>query len=145
MKPMLRSEPPAPMRTLGEFFAMAQALEEAATARYAALGVEMRRLDLPDVAAVFEHLAAEERGHAEHVGGWAHARIGTAPDPAWIRWQPPETFDEEEARAFASSSLASAYRALSMAVRNEERAFALGSYIAAQAEEPAIHTNPPCR
>jgi rubrerythrin len=135
---MLRSEPPAPMRTLGEFFAMAQALEEAATARYAALGVEMRRLDLPDVAAVFEHLAAEERGHAEQVGGWAHARIGTAPDPAWIRWQPPETFDEEEARAFASSSLASAYRALSMAVRNEERAFALWSYIAAQAEDPAI-------
>jgi rubrerythrin len=135
---LLRNEPPAPMRTLDEFFAVAHALEEEASARYAVLADQMRILDLPDVAAVFERLAVEERGHADKVEGWAGSVIGAAPDPAWIRWQPPETFDEEEARAMATSSLASAYRALSMAVRNEERAFALWTYIAAQAEDSAI-------
>ncbi|MBV1795929.1 ferritin family protein [Siccirubricoccus sp. G192] len=98
----------------------------------------MRALDLPEVAAVFEHLAAEERGHADQVEGWARSATGAPPDSAWLRWQPPETFDEEAARAMGSSNLASAYRALSMAVRNEERAFALWTYIAAQAEDPAI-------
>jgi rubrerythrin len=135
---LLRSEPPEPMRSLGEFFALAQALEEEAAARYAELAGRMRTLDLPEVAAVFERLAAEERGHADQVEGWARAETGAAPDPARLRWQPPETFDEEAARAMASSRLASAYRALSMAVRNEERAFALWTYIAAQAEDPEV-------
>lgn len=135
---LLRSEPPEPMRSLGEFFALAQALESEAATRYAELAGRMRALGLPEVATVFERLAAEERGHADQVEGWARAETGTAPDPARLRWQPPETFDEEAARAIASSRLASAYRVLSMAVRNEERAFALWTYIAAQAEDPAV-------
>jgi rubrerythrin len=135
---LLRSEPPAPIRTLEEFFAVAQALEAEAAARYSSLADRMRMLDLPDVAVVFEHLAVEERGHADQVEDWARTITGTAPDPAWMLWQPPETFDEEASQGMATSRLASAYRALSMAVRNEERAFSLFTYIAAQAEDPAI-------
>jgi len=134
---LLRAEPPEPVRTLEEFFAIAEALEEAAT-RYAGLAAQMRASALPELADTFERLAAEERGHADQVARWSHARTGAAPNPAWIRWQAPATFDEEEARGIASSSFASAYRALSMAVRNEERAFALWTYIAAQAVDPAI-------
>jgi rubrerythrin len=137
---LLRTEPPAPVRSLDELFALARALEDEASARYADLAGRMGALGLSDVAEVFRALSAEERGHAEQVEGWARAVTGTGPDPSWIRWRPPETFDEEEARGIASSSLASAYRALSMAVRNEERAFALWTYIAAQAEDPAIQT-----
>lgn len=135
---LLRDEPPEPLRSIGEFFALAQALEEEAATQYAELAGQMRALDLPKVAAVFEHLAAEERGHAGKVEGWARSETGAAPDPARLRWQPPETFGREDAGAMASSRLASAYRALSMAVRNEERAFALWTYIAAQADDPAI-------
>jgi rubrerythrin len=135
---LLRTEPPAPVRSLDELFALARALEDEAATRYAALAERMGGLGLPEVAEVFRTLAIEERGHAEQVEGWARAVTGAGPDPSWIRWHPPETFDEEEARSIVSSSLASAYRALSMAVRNEERAFALWSYIAAQAEDPAI-------
>jgi rubrerythrin len=135
---LLRTEPPAPVRSLEELFAIAEAMEEESASRYTELSAQMRSLNLPAVAAAFETLAAEERGHAEHVAAWSRARTGTSPDPAMIRWRPPETFDEEEARALASSRLASAYRALSMAVRNEERAFALWTYIAAQAEDPAV-------
>lgn len=135
---LLRTEPPAPVRSLDELFALAQALEAEAAARYAELAQQMRAAGLPSVAAVFEHLAEEERGHADQVAAWSLADTGAAPDPTRIRWRPPETFDEEEARTIASSRLASAYRALSMAVRNEERAFALWTYVAAQAEDPAI-------
>ncbi|MCB4825062.1 ferritin-like domain-containing protein [Roseicella aerolata] len=135
---LLKAEPPAPVRSPDELFALAHALEAEAATRYAELANQMEELNLPEVAAVFHHLVAEERGHAAHVEDWARGTIGTPPDPARIRWQPPETFDEEEARQIASSRLASAYRALSMAVRNEERAFALWTYIAAQAETPAI-------
>jgi rubrerythrin len=136
--PLLRSEPPAPVRSLGELFALAEALEAEAASRYADLAGQMRAAGLASVADVFQHLAAEERGHAAQVIEWSRAELGAAPDAGLIRWQPPETFDEEEARTIASSRLASAYRALSMAVRNEERAFALWTYIAAQAEEPAV-------
>ena len=135
---LLKSEPPAPVRSLDELFAIAEALEEEAASRYAELATRMRVANLPTVAETFEHLAAEERGHAEHVMAWSRARTGAAPDPALIRWRPPETFDEEEARGIASSRLASAYRALSMAVRNEERAFALWTYIAAQSDDADI-------
>jgi rubrerythrin len=112
--------------------------EEEAAIRYTALAEQMDALELPGVAAVFRHLAEEERGHARHVEGWSGRATGVRPDHALIRWQPPETFDEEEARQIASSGLASAYRALSMAVRNEERAFAFWTYVAAQAEAPEI-------
>jgi rubrerythrin len=135
---LLRTEPPAPVRSLEELFAIAEAMEEEAASRYAELAAQMRALDLHEVAHAFDGLAAEERGHAEHVAAWSRSRTGALPDAAVIRWRPPETFDEEEARAFASSRLGSAYRALSMAVRNEERAFALWTYIAAQAEDRAI-------
>lgn len=135
---LLRTEPPAPVRSPDELFALAEALETEAVSRYAALADQMRAVGLADVAETFEHLAAEERGHAEEVASWCRADTGHAPDPAHIRWQPPTTFDEEEVRGISSSLLASAYRALSMAVRNEERAFALWTYIAAQAEDPEI-------
>jgi rubrerythrin len=135
---LLKIEPPAPVRSLAELFALALAIEEEAAARYAALAEEMLALHLPEVATVFRKLAEEERHHATYVGAWSSDVTGTLPDQAWIRWRPPETFDEDEARQIASSRLASAYRALSMAVRNEERAFALWTYISAQAEAPEI-------
>lgn len=136
--PFLKSEPPEPVRSLDELFSLAESLETEAARRYAELAEHMAAQDLPEVAAVFRDLVEEERGHAEHVAGWARSTTGSPPDPARIRWQPPETFDEEEARQITSSRLASAYRALSMAVRNEERAFALWTYIAAQAGSPEI-------
>jgi rubrerythrin len=135
---LLKAEPPAPVRSLTELFAIAQTLETEAATQYAELARKMRALGLPDVAAVFEHLVAEEAHHAEAIERWSREVTGSAPDPKWLRWRPAESLDEEEARSIASSQLASAYRALSMAVRNEERAFLLWTYIAAQAEDVTI-------
>lgn len=134
----LRAEPPGPVRTLPELFAVAAAMEAEAAARYTAMAVEMQALGLAAQAEVFRRLAAAERGHAEHVRNLAEDVTGALPDPANLPWLPEASFDLEEAQAFAAYGRAPAYRALSLAVRNEDRSFAFWSYVAAQATEPEV-------
>jgi hypothetical protein len=69
---------------------------------------------------------------------WSQARLGKAPDPALVRWDAPETFDAQTAAEMKASRLMTPYRALAMAVRNEERAFAFWSYLAAYSHDPEI-------
>lgn len=134
----LKAEPPEPVRSLDELFAIAHGMEQESASRYAELAEQMRALGNPEVAAVFAHLAEMESGHVASVDQWSRRRTGTAPEMTKRRWQPPETFDEQAAAEMGSSRLATAYRALSMAVRNEESAFAFWSYVAAQAEDPEV-------
>jgi rubrerythrin len=73
-------------------------------------------------------------------------RLMPAPEPIRPPWSTLASIaahcepcgDAEMAEELASSKLINAYRVLSMAVRNEERAFTLWAYIAAQAEKPEI-------
>jgi rubrerythrin len=119
-------------------FAIAHAMERQAATRYADLATRARADGIPDIADLFERLADQERGHADNILKWSQQRCGKPPDPADIKWALPETFDEEAAGELAISRIASAYRVLSMAVRNEERAFTFWSYIAAEAAKPEI-------
>jgi rubrerythrin len=98
----------------------------------------MRRQNKKALAEVFAQLAAAEREHVDSVTRWSLSRRGKAPDPALVRWEAPETFDAETAREIGTSRLATPYRALAMAVRNEERAFAFWSYVAAYAGDSEI-------
>jgi rubrerythrin len=135
--PLLKDEPPGAVTSLEELFAIAAAMEQEAATRYAGIAARMRREGDPALAEVFERLSADERGHLDSVVHWSERTKGQAPDPVRIRWELPETFDDEGAAA-AHPRLLSAYRVLSMAVRNEERAFAFWSYVAAHAEVPEI-------
>lgn len=134
---LLKSEPHAPVKTLEELFAIAHAMEHEAAERYAGIARRMSAQGNAALAAVFERLSADEKGHLDQVAHWSEGARGKAPDPALIRWELPETFDDEGAYTM-DSQLLSAYRALAMAVRNEERAFAFWSYVAAQARKPEI-------
>jgi len=134
---LLREEPAGSVKSLEELFALAAAMEQEAAARYAGIAERMRQEGDPALAEVFERLSADERGHLDSVVHWSKATKGQPPDPARIRWEPPETFDDEGV-ATAHPRLLSAYRALSMAVRNEERAFAFWSYVAAHAETAEV-------
>jgi rubrerythrin len=134
---LLKTEPPASVKSLEELFAIASAMEQEAATRYAAIAARMHREGDPALAEVFEQLATDEQGHLDSVVLWSEKTKGQAPDPALIRWQLPETFDDEGA-ATAHPRLLSIYKVLSMAVRNEERAFAFWSYVAAHAESPEI-------
>ncbi|MBD2749667.1 ferritin family protein [Microvirga sp. BT688] len=134
---LLKSEPAGSVRSLDELFAIAAAMESEAAIRYAEIGERMRREGDPALASVFERLSADEMGHLDRVVHWSTRTQGRNPDPASIRWERSETFDDEGV-ALAHPRLLTAYRALSMAVRNEERAFAFWSYVAAHAQSTEV-------
>lgn len=134
---LLKEEPAGSVKSLEELFAIAAAMEQEATTRYHEIAARMRQEGDPALAEVFERLSADEQGHLDSVMHWSRRTKGQAPDPARIRWKASETFDDEGV-ATAHPRLLSAYRALSMAVRNEERAFAFWSYVAAHAETAEV-------
>ncbi len=135
---LLKSEPAGVLRSLDELFALANAMEQEAANKYAELAEEMRRQNRSELASVFADLEAAEREHVDSVTAWSQSRRGKAPDPALVRWEAPETFDADTTAEIKSSRRMTPYRALSMAVRNEERAFAFWSYVAGFAEDPEI-------
>lgn len=126
----LEAEPFVNIRTIQELFAVAAAMESQAIAGYSELARRMYDEDKPELAEVFERLVAEETAHLGNVERWSERMTGKAPDPSALRAEPDPTFDDEGAAAIAPELL-SAYRAFSMAVRNEERAFAFWTYVAA--------------
>jgi rubrerythrin len=135
---LLMSEPAGTLKSLDELFALASAMEEEAANRYAELAEDMRRQNKGSLAEVFAQLADAEREHVASVARWSQSRRSKAPDPALVRWKAPKTFDAETASEIGASRLATPYRALAMAVRNEERAFAFWSYVAAYSRDLEI-------
>ena len=134
----LKAEPAGNLRSLDELFALASAMEQEAATKYTELAAEMQRQNRADLSAVFTELAAAERDHVDSVRRWSQSRRGKAPDSALVRWEGPETFDAESSAEIRTSRLMTPYRALSMAVRNEERAFAFWSYLAAFSDDAEI-------
>jgi rubrerythrin len=135
---LLMSEPAGTLESLDELFALASAMEEEAANRYTKLAEDMRAQNKVALAEVFAQLAAAEREHVDSVTRWSQSRRGKAPDPALVSWEAPETFDAETAKEIGTSRLTTPYRALAMAVRNEERAFAFWSYVAAYSRDSEI-------
>lgn len=127
----LQAEPFVTIRSLEELFAVAAAMEREAIAGYADLAQRMRNKNRPELAEVFEQLVAEETMHLESVGHFSQSLTGKAPDLSALRGEPDHLFDDEGTATIAPE-LVSAYRAFSIAVRNEERAFAFWTYVAAQ-------------
>jgi rubrerythrin len=128
--PKLKTMPPL-LGSADELMAMSHALEKEAASRYRDLAARMRLRQEQKLAGLFEFLASIEEKHAAHVAARALEAMGKPVDPARISWEMPENFDEEE----GSSRVLTPYRALAIAVRNEERAFAFYSYVAAEARE----------
>ncbi|BDA85400.1 hypothetical protein Sa4125_29420 [Aureimonas sp. SA4125] len=126
------------VKSMPELIALAAAMEQDAVDGYLALAVRMRAENRPDLAAVFDSLVAEEQGHLDNVDRWRSASGGEMVTvPVLV---PEASFDDEGAGVVAPERL-SAYRAFSMAVRNEERAFVFWSYIAAHAPTPEIRVS----
>ncbi|WP_164772206.1 ferritin family protein [Mesorhizobium sp. M2C.T.Ca.TU.002.02.1.1] len=114
---------------MGELLAVALAMEKESADRYADLAGRMRAAGRPELAEIFDRLVYEELGHVDMVIGWSqqiHHRMPEAPADA----APQDIFDEESI-GLVSPELVDAYRSLAIAVRNEERAFAFWSYVAA--------------
>ncbi|MFI4995366.1 MAG: ferritin family protein [Hyphomicrobiales bacterium] len=131
---ILKNEPPHWITSAEELLAIAHAMELEAGRRYRELSQHMAKQGEGKLASLFDFLARIEDKHAQEVDARAQAIIGKTVDHAKVRWELPENFDEEEAR----SNLLTPYRALAIAVRNEERAFAFYTYLAAHAESDRV-------
>lgn len=127
----LKADPDAIVGTLAELFALASALATMAASRYAAIAVRLREAELASDADVFESLSAGQTSYRDALLQRAH-RIGCRPDQTIMLRPLPDIFDDEGAMTSAPALL-TPYRAFAMAVRNDERAFAFWSYIAAHA------------
>lgn len=122
---------------MGELIGIAMAIETEAVMRYRQLAEAMRRRGDTETAMVFEDMVAEEEGH---VGAVQHlADIAGCPDirPGDYVWRLPEELDASW-ESVSGSALLTAYRALSIAVDNEQRAFSFYAFIAAEAEDPRL-------
>ena len=134
---LLKFEPFAAVESMDELLAIAYAMEQEAIAGYSELAERMRREGRPDMVPVFERLIGEESEHLGNVVHWSERICSRKPDLTKLKWQPAEMFDDEGAGTVAPELL-SAYRAFSMAVRNEERAFLFWTYVAAQADRDRL-------
>lgn len=131
---ILKTEPAGRVASVDELMAIAHAMEREAGRRYRELSQRMRIQGEDEIAGLFAFLAGIEDKHADQVDTRARAIGGKAPDAAQVRWELPENFDEEEARSY----LLTPFRALAIAVRNEERAFAFYSYLAAGTDDDQV-------
>jgi rubrerythrin len=136
-EPLLKKHPEARAVTMHELVGVAHAMAHQAVRRYEQLARLMERRGAPDTAAAFRRLAGEERKQVEAVVQLA-ARLGEAvPPPEPFEPRLPseiaESWDE-----IATSALLTPYRAYALAVRTEEQAFILYTYLAIEAQSEAV-------
>lgn len=136
-EPLLEHEPEIEEVTLPVLVGVANAVEQESAQRYALLEQHMRRRGDAATAAAFAAMCEEERAHIVAVEHWA-AGLGQAmPDPSAFGWLlPPElavSWDE-----VSGSATLTPYRAFAIAAVNEQRAFALYSYLSAHSPDPTV-------
>lgn len=132
----LLSSPPAVVKSLDEMLAIAGMMEQEAAERYTQLAACMRKLGRTEIADLLSTLAAEERDHVSHVEHLAHRMLHHAPDVDVSGRDLPKTFGRGD--AVGAAALLSPYKALSIAVRSEERAFTFWTYVAASSTDSAL-------
>ena len=123
--------------TLAVLVGVANAIETESVRRYRALADTMQRRGDVATAKAFHSMLDEELAHVDAVEHWASTLAEPVPDVAGFTWRlPPEIADAWG--AVVGSARLSPYRAFAIAVDNEQRAFALYSYLAAHASDPAV-------
>ena len=122
------------VHSVAELSALAILLEQRAAQRFRLMAEAMAARGRDDLKDLFDRLAREEDRHEEAIRGAAPGlddRLIKAHWPAELG-EPPRPPDP---RQLASASV---YQCLAEAVRNEDKAFRFFSYLAANAEDPAL-------
>jgi rubrerythrin len=117
-----------------ELMALAVALEAEAAQRYRDLADWAEARDEPELVALFNELSAMEAEHEATVQSASRHRLGHEVAPTRLSSQVLSQFNDPTLR----SALLTRYRALSIAVRSEERAFAFYAEVAAYATTPSV-------
>ncbi len=132
-EPLLAAQPPAPVRNVGELYAIAFTQTERAAERYGKLAAAGDEAFEP-VRCVFEVLGQRERERAEAIEEACIAATGHPPAQADLRWVPIDLVPAEELSDIENSQLSTAYGAWALAVRHRQRAFIFWTYVAALAK-----------
>ena len=136
-EPLLTAVPPAPVRSLGELYAIAFDLAEKAAQRYGALAERIDENYRP-VRGVFEVLAKRERDRCDSLSAACLAACGKRPDASDLRWTPIDLVPAAEIADIGDSSLSTPYTAWALAARHRQRAFVFWTYVIALAEDPLV-------
>jgi hypothetical protein len=136
-EPLLTAVPPAPVRSLGELYAIAFDLAEKAALRYGALAERIDENSRP-VRGVFEVLAKRERDRCDSLSAGCLADCGKRPDASNLCWPPIDLVPAAEIADVRDSSLSTPYTAWALAVRHRQRAFVFWTYVIALAEDPTV-------
>jgi rubrerythrin len=136
-EPLLIRHPHARALTMRDLVGIANAIEQEAVRRYGQLAELMERRGESETAEAFRTMQQEELAHVASVAEWAHGLKQAVPPAEEFEWQlPPEIAASWE--EITGSALLTPYRALSIAVRNEERAFSLYIYVSAHTEDAKV-------
>lgn len=134
---LLSREPHARVENVRELLGLASAVEVEAVRRYAQLASLMEQRGERDTAAIFHQMREIEQSHVDFVEGRAHALEHDLAPAGEFTWRlPPEIAGSWS--EIQRSALLTPYRALAIAVINEERTFALYSYIASASNDPDV-------
>ena len=136
-EPLLTAVPPAPVRSLGELYAIAFDMAQRAAQRYGALAERIDDNSWP-LRSVFEVLATRERDRSDSLSAACLAACGKRPDPSDLRWAPIDLVPAAEIADVKDSSLSTPYTAWALAVRHRQRAFVFWTYVIALAEDPLV-------
>ena len=136
-EPILDRNPELGPVTLRLLVGIANAIEREAVQRYEILADSMERRGETATAQAFRTMLVEERKHVLAVEGWAASLGERIPDDAQFEWRLPQDLSKSWEEVARSARL-TPYRAFAIAVDNEQRAFALYSYLAADAADPAV-------
>ena len=139
-EPLLATQPPAPVRSIGELYAIAISQAGKAAQRYGELAAAGDDAFEP-VRCVFEVLNHRELERIDSIKKDSFAAIGRAPDMTDLRWTPTDLVPAEELSDVENSLLSTAYGAWALAVRHRERAFVFWTYVAALAESVAVRNS----
>jgi hypothetical protein len=129
--------PSAPVRGIGELYAIAFDLTQRAAARYGTLA-ERTDLNFRPVRNVFEQLASRERNRAAQLAMACVAACGRPPDMNDLHWRPIDLVPAAEISDIGDSGLSTPYTAWALAASHRQRAFIFWTYVIALAEAPEV-------
>ncbi|MEW5729839.1 MAG: ferritin family protein [Pseudomonadota bacterium] len=135
-EPINPTFPVGELRDARQLMELAVGMEAAAARRYRRLAAAMERAGDTELATLFHELAVLESEHQEGLGRWAAREGLVGIEPAEVPWRLPETFAEEDGELLTLTP----YKALAVAVRNEESAFAFFTYLAAIAPNDHVRS-----
>jgi hypothetical protein len=136
-EPLLTAVPPAPVRSLTEFYAIAFELARRAAQRYGTLA-ERTDENLGPMRGVFQVLASRERDRSDALSAACLAACGKRPDTSDLRWALIDLVPAAEISDVGNSRLSTPYTAWALAARHRQRAFVFWTYVIALAEDPLV-------